>query len=237
MSCLPDQGPLPPEFAVDLFWIPLGAGGSSPLVRWSGRAFESLVARRERRRPQRLFHTALQVHLHGVLHVIEMTPAWGQPAGDRGVVGEGAVGAAPLGRSRLFRYEVRRWEHGVIADLDSCEGDPQRLSSDEQHARRVLDLVPDFPTSTWGRDDLDAGEMWNSNALTSWLVARSGHPTAALAPPAGGRAPGWSAGLAVAGRQATGHASARHPDQGTEGRRALQGGDYARGRGRSTRRG
>jgi hypothetical protein len=26
----------------------------------------------------------------------------------------------------------------------------------------------------WGRDELGAGEMWNSNSLISWLIARSG---------------------------------------------------------------
>jgi hypothetical protein len=199
---LPDQGPLPPEFAVDLFWIPLGAGEASPLVRWGGCAFEYVASRRQGRSPQHLFHSALQVHLHGVGHVIEMTPAWGNPPGDRGVVGEGAVGAALLGRSRFFRYEVRRWTRGVIPDVAACEEGPQRLSSDELQARRVLALVPGFPTSTWGRDDLDAGEMWNSNSLTSWLLARSGHRVVELSPPSGGRAPGWSAGLVVAGRKA-----------------------------------
>jgi hypothetical protein len=211
MSCLPDQGPLPPEFAVDLYWLPLGAGEASPLVRWSGRAFEFVTSRRERRSPQRLFHSALQVHLYGVGHVIEMTPVWGQTPEHRGVVGEGPVGARALGRSRFFRYEVRRWAHGVIIDLAESEESPQRLSSDEMHARRVLDLVPDFPASTWGRDDLSAGEMWNSNSLTSWLLARSGHRTDALVPPDGGRAPGWSAGLAVAERQSAARRVAEAP--------------------------
>ena len=219
MSCLPDQGPLPPRFAVDLFWIPLGAGEASPVVRWSGRAFEWLTARREHRAPQRLFHSALAVHLHGVEHVIEMTPAWGQSPARRGVVGIGPVGATALGRSRFFRYEVRRWANGVIPDVDVAEGRPQRLSSDETHAQRVLDLVPEFPTSTWGRDELGAGEMWNSNSLTSWLLARSDHPTGQLCPPTGGRAPGWAAGLVVADRPGS---SRRAParDEDARGRRA-----------------
>ena len=68
----------------------------------------------------------------------------------------------------------------------------------------MLDLVPAFPTGTWGRDDLVAGEMWNSNSLTSWLLARSGHDTDGLGPPSKGRAPGWAAGLAVAERDDVG---------------------------------
>lgn len=47
-----------------------------------------------------------------------------------------------------------------------------------------------------------AGDMWNSNSLVSWLLARSGHDTDAIGPPPNGRAPGWSAGLIVARRQA-----------------------------------
>jgi hypothetical protein len=43
--------------------------------------------------------------------------------------------------------------------------------------------------------------MWNSNSLTAWLLARSGHATDHIGPPAHGRAPGWDAGLIVAARQ------------------------------------
>ena len=32
-------------------------------------------------------------------------------------------------------------------------------------ARRLLDLVATVPTPVWGRDELDAGEMWNSNSV------------------------------------------------------------------------
>jgi hypothetical protein len=116
------------------------------------------------------------------------------------VVGEGPVGLSVLGRSRLFRYEVRRWRDGVIPDAAEAVASPRRLSADGELARRVLDLVPDFPTATWGRDELHSGEMWNSNSLVSWLLARSGHDTNGLVLPFRGRAPGWSAGLAVAAR-------------------------------------
>ena len=52
-----------------------------------------------------------------------------------------------------------------------------------------------------GRDDLNTGDMWNSNSLISWLIARSGIETTSIHPPAGGRAPGWQAGLVLAARQ------------------------------------
>lgn len=138
--------------------------------------------------------------LDGNRYAIEMTPQWGLPAGDRGVVAEGPVGARVLGRSRLFRYEVHRWLDGVIPDLAEAVGGARRLSDDADHARRVLELAPGFPVCTWGRDEQATADMWNSNSLTAWLLARSGHLVDDLAPPDHGRAPGWSAGLVVAAR-------------------------------------
>jgi hypothetical protein len=35
-----------------------------------------------------------------------------------------------------------------------------------------LELVPEVPTLVWGRDELRAGEMWSSNSVVSWLLAR-----------------------------------------------------------------
>ncbi len=192
----------PPESYVDLFWLPLGAGDSSGLVRHSGRLYELMSARRHDREPRPLFHSALEVSLTGARFVIEMTPQWGLPPGERGVVAEGPVGMRILGRSRLFRYEVHRWPQGVIPDVDEAVGGAQRVSSDEEQARRVLELAPDFPASTWGRDEQAAGDMWNSNSLTAWLLARSGLGVDLLSPPDHGRAPGWSAGLVVAARSA-----------------------------------
>jgi hypothetical protein len=58
--------------------------------------------------------------------------------------------------------------------------------------------VPEAPTPVWGRDELHAGEMWNSNSIVSWLLARSGLDVEAIRPPVGGRAPGWRAGIVVA---------------------------------------
>jgi hypothetical protein len=39
--------------------------------------------------------------------------------------------------------------------------------------------------------------MWNSNSLTSWLVVRSGLDVDSIRLPAGGRAPGWRAGIVI----------------------------------------
>ena len=79
-------------------------------------------------------------------------------------------------------------------------GSPRRLSDDEARAQRVLDLVPQVPIPVWGRDELKTGDMWNSNSVIAWLLARSGMETDSMQPPAGGRAPGRDAGLVVAQR-------------------------------------
>jgi hypothetical protein len=181
--------------AVTLYWIPLGAGGH--FVRRNGRIFEAVVARREHREPQDLYHAALEVELEGDRFSIEMGPAWNVRASDRGVVQTGPVGLRWLGRSVFFRYEVRCWRGGTIPDLAEAV-DAHQVSADPTQARQVLDLAPLVPALTWGRDELHAGEMWNSNSLTAWLLARSGHQMAGIHPPVQGRAPGWQAGELLA---------------------------------------
>jgi hypothetical protein len=187
--------------SVDLYWLPLGAGDASHCVRWNGRVFEALVAHHEHRAACDLYHSALVVRLRAGRFVIEMTPAWGNERADHGVESVGPVGLPWLGRSRFFRYEVRRWLNGSIPDISEAVASPRRMSSDAVRAQRVLDLVRTFPTVTWGRDELRTGDMWNSNSLTSWLLASSGHNVDQAEPPARGRAPGWDAGLIIAARQ------------------------------------
>ena len=115
------------------------------------------------------------------------------------MVAEGAVGSAWLGKLRVFRYEIHRWQNGVISDADYAAATTTlRLDSDD--AERLLALVPSVPTPVWGRDRLDAGEMWNSNSVTAWILHRAGIDTSQLAPPNNGRAPGWDAGLVAAVR-------------------------------------
>jgi hypothetical protein len=184
--------------AVDLYWLPLGAGGVS--VRLNGRVFEAVVARLERRDPRDLYHSALVVSVPEGRFVVEQAPAWAGDRPERGVVAEGPVGSSAARRLRFFRYEVRCWRDGVIPDVGEAVDSPLRLSSDPRIARRVLALVADAPTPVWGRDELGAGEMWNSNSTVSWLLARSGLDAESIRPPPNGRAPGWNAGIAVARR-------------------------------------
>jgi hypothetical protein len=183
---------------IDLYWLPLGAGGHS--VRLNGRIFEWVAARIGHRDRCDLYHSALEVRVREGRFVIEQAPAWSE-GGERGVVALGAVGTRAAGRFRLFRYEIRRWRDGVIPDVAEAVESPYRLSDDVECARRLLELVPRVPTPVWGRDELHTGEMWNSNSLISWLIARSGIDVDSVAPPTRGRAPGWRAGIVVAHRE------------------------------------
>jgi hypothetical protein len=184
---------------IDLYWLPLGAGGHS--VRLNGRVFEAVAARLDRRERCDLYHSALEVRVPEGRHVIEQAPIRPNDGAERGVVAEGAVGARAAGRFRLFRYEVRRWRDGTIPDIAEAVESPNRLSDDPDCARRLLALVPQVPTPVWGRDELQAGEMWNSNSVISWLIARSGLDVESIQLPSGGRAPGWRAGIVIARRQ------------------------------------
>ena len=184
--------------AIDLYWLPLGAGGHS--VRLNGLVFEAIAARLQHRGRADLYHSALEVHIPEGRFVIEQAPAWGT-SGERGVVAEGPVGMRAAGRFRLFRYEVRRWRDGVIPDVAEAVESPQRLSDDTDRARGLLELMPEMPTPVWGRDELRTGEMWNSNSFISWLLVRSGFDAATIRLPPSGRAPGWDAGVVVAQRQ------------------------------------
>ena len=194
-----------PGSSVDLYWIPLGAGGHS--VRFNGLVFEAINAARAHRPRCDLYHAALIVTLDGDRHTVELAPAWDADGASRGVVRTGPVGSRHLGRSRLFRYELRCWPGGSIPDLDYAVGGAHRLSDDPAVARRLLDNVARVPTPVWGRDELCAGEMWNSNSVVAWLLATAGIRTETVRPPERGRAPGWGSGLVVADRGA----ARRHP--------------------------
>lgn len=196
------------EAAVDLYWLPLGAGGH--FVRLNGRVYEAVKAFRERRPRFDLYHSALEVHVSEGRFVIET--AWPIPddhPASRGAVVQGPVGTRRIARLRVFRYEVRRWRDGRIPDIRFAVASPQRLSDDPDRADRVLDLVRSVPSLVWGRDELGTGEMWNSNSVVSWLLARSGLPAEAIRPPPRGRAPGWQAGMVAARRG--GSSSRREP--------------------------
>ncbi|HEX2103103.1 MAG TPA: hypothetical protein VHF51_05595 [Solirubrobacteraceae bacterium] len=144
----------PRTAAVDLYWIPLGAGGHS--VRFNGAAQRGRCDR-DRALPD---------------------------------ADEASRGA----------YEVRCWRGGSIPDVAEAVGGAHRLTTDSRAARRLLDAVARLPVPVWGRDELNAGDMWNSNSMIARVIATAGLSTADLRPPLHGRAPGWHAGLQAAAR-------------------------------------
>ena len=185
--------------SVELYWLPLGAGGHS--VRINGKVYEAVAARIANRPRLAIYHSALRVHLDGSSYVVEQGPAEGRSgAVARGVVAEGPVGTRLAGRVRIFRYEIRVWRGGTIPDVAEAVESPQALSADPGVARQVLDQVAQVPILVWGRDELRTGEMWNSNSVIAWALSRGGLDASSISPPQGGRAPGWRAGVVLAGR-------------------------------------
>ena len=191
---------------VDLYWLPLGAGGW--FVRLNGRLFETVVARHEKRPRNDLYHTALVVAVAGGEFVLEQAwPIRDANGAARGVVAEGPVGGRWCGSLRVFRYEVRRWRDGMISDIAEAVASPQRLTDHAVIAQRVLDLASEVPTPVWGRDELRTGEMWNSHSVISWLIARSGLDVDAGASAAWGTRTGLARGC-------RGRAPREQPQQG-----------------------
>src|SRR5215204_2420541 len=114
--------------AIDLYWIPLGAGAH--VVRLSGKVYEAITAFIGRRTRCALYHTALEVDLSDARFVIESAPIRDSEGRERGVVAEGPVGTRCVGRFRLFLYEIRRWRGGSIPDASEAVGGPVRVASD-----------------------------------------------------------------------------------------------------------
>jgi hypothetical protein len=161
----------PGDSAVNLYWLPLGAGGH--LVRLNGRIYEAVAAWLSGRPALDLYHSTLEIRVDGDAWVVEQAPVPDLRGEERGVVAEGPVGARWAGRFRIFRYEVRLWRGGSIPDVAEAVESPARLSEDPPDARRVLELIPQVPAPIWGRDELGTGEMWNSNAI---IAGRSPGP-------------------------------------------------------------
>ena len=185
--------------AVDLFWLPLGAGGHS--VRVNGKIYEAISALNQRRARRDIYHSALLIRSRGQSFAVEMTPVPNRRGDQRGVVAEGPVGARWAGRLRIFRYEIRCWRDGTVPDLAYAIASPVRITADPFVTESILELLPSVPRATWGRDELRAGEMWSCNSIISWVLTRAGADMDHLEFPPHARAPGWDAGVTVARRQ------------------------------------
>ena len=186
----------PPSGFADLWWIPVGAGGH--FVVYASGLWERMCAMRNRRAARRLFHAALEIHVGDDHLLVEMAPAWGAHSGSHGIVKTGPVGIRILGRSRLFRYEVRCREDGSLPDREYAPEAPTRMEFTLGSAEQVRECLLLVPGHVWGRDALGVGDMWNSNSLIAWLLVSAGCDVRGIHPPAGGEAPGWAAGIAAA---------------------------------------
>jgi hypothetical protein len=184
--------------SVNLFWIPLGAGGHS--VRFNGRVFEAVAAAREHRPRCDLFHAVLVVALDSDRYTIELAPSPNADEASRGVVATGAVGSRWAGSLRLFRYEIRCWRGGSIPDSARPSADPAGSPAILESRAGCFKQPRPFPHPPGDATSSHTGEMWNSNSVTAWLIATAGLPTQHLRPPHPGRAPGWNAGIEVARR-------------------------------------
>src|SRR5437764_15102428 len=89
-----------PGVGVDLYWLPLGAGGHS--VRLNGIVYEAVIARLERRRRCDLYHSALEIAVPDGRYVIEMTPVRAADGVERDIAAAGPVGARWGGRCRIM---------------------------------------------------------------------------------------------------------------------------------------
>lgn len=181
---------------VDLYWIPVGAG-TSRFQRASLRAWEAFEAARARRPRTTLFHSALKLRFHdGRTCTIELTPAFVR--GSVPPLAAGPVGFRRAGRFRLFRYQLQCLPVESLPDEQWAVASPVHLSDDCELVSRVLALAPAIPAHVWGRRVAGTHEIWTSDSAVSWLLAVAGVDLANVQPPAGGRAPGWQAGLTLA---------------------------------------
>ena len=196
VASAPSFGSADPPYGVDLYWLPIGAGGTG-FVRLNGEIYEAIVAFLNRRKRCDLYHSGLEIRLPEGRYTIEQTPASAEGA-ERGVVAVGPIGAHWLAqRIPTLRYELRRWRNGVIPDIDEAVDSPRHISGDLTVARRLLELVSRVPML----DRVATSYMpakCGTQSPSAWLLAKAGLDVMSIAPPPGGRAPGWHAGIVAA---------------------------------------
>lgn len=105
-------------------------------------------------------------------------------------------------RAGISYAGTRCWPGGHLPDVAEAVASLVHTTDDPVRVAAMLEILKRVPPLVWGRDELETGERWNSNSVVAWALARSGHDMDAIRPPAGGRAPGWEAGLELARRQA-----------------------------------
>ncbi|MEZ4481007.1 MAG: hypothetical protein R3B97_07590 [Dehalococcoidia bacterium] len=183
------------ECSADLYWMPVGAG-TSGFQQASLRFWESIEAAH-----------VLTVHALGsfIRRSSLRSPGGRVHAGTDASIrrrppplATGPVGIRGADRIRLFRYQLRRVPGETLPDEEWAEGEPIHLTGDCDAVRRIVALAPSTPPHVWGRRVRGTKEMWTSDSVISWLLRSAGIDLSKVAIPPGGRAPGWSAGIALA---------------------------------------
>ena len=185
-----------PECRIDLYWIPVAAG-TPWLQRASLRFWEAFEAARCQRPRATLYHSALKlVREQGDTCTLEVTPVFsGSPEPP---LLTGPVGMGWAGKFRVFRYQLRLVKTESLPDEEFAVASPVRLADRCTVVQQLLELAPSVPRHTWGRRARGTREMWTSDSTVSWLLTRTGIDLSSVQPPAGGRAPGWQAGIDLA---------------------------------------
>jgi len=104
----PPSGSATSQASIELYWLPLGAGGW--FVKLNGRLWEAVQARRERRRPLDLYHTALVVRVPEGRYVVEN--CWPIPDAD----------AQHVASSWKVRWAATGWGAGGCSATRSAAG-------------------------------------------------------------------------------------------------------------------
>ncbi len=153
---------LQPAPGIDLYWLPLGAGGQ--FVRLNGRVYEAAQAYRERRPRLDLYHSALEVYVPEGRFVIET--AWPIPDADaasRGVALE--VPSSPAGSRASARSDTRCAAGGTARSPTSAGPWPAPSASATTSRQRA-----------WYSSSRDPCPSW-CGAATSWGRATCGTRT------------------------------------------------------------
>ena len=110
--------------AVDLLWLPLGAGGHS--VRVNGLVFEAVAAAVARRERRDLYHSALEVTVPAGRYVVEQAPAW---SSSRPQTGVGACGTSSSTRRATAASRLSRRGLSTASRTSGIVPPRQRLTS------------------------------------------------------------------------------------------------------------
>ncbi len=179
---------------LDLYWLPVGAG--THFQKASLVLYERVAATLGRRPRGALYHTALKFALDGRAYTLELMPV-PAPQGIPSLM-TGPVGVRGADRIRILRYQLLRTEQATLPDEQWAVDSPDRLPTTAATIGAMMELAPAVPAHTWGRRVVGTSEMWTSNSAISWLLTRVGVSAEAIPVPAGGRAPGWHAGIQAA---------------------------------------